>query len=160
MQEWCPIKLAITLAAIGKIKAGVELELFHHYAARLPWKITVKEKEIKKPLPLQQRREQEGEFLLSACKGADYIIALGEKGKQLGSSEFAQLLEKNAAALGGNIAFIIGGADGLDDAIRHQSNLLLSLGKFTFPHMLVRGLLAEQLYRSHTILTGHPYHRE
>ena len=138
----------------------MELALFEHYASRLAWKITVKEYELKKPLPLQQRKDQEGEWLLNASKEADYLIALDEKGKTLSSNEFAGVLEKTASSLGGHIAFIIGGADGLSDEIRNQANLMLSFGRLTFPHMLVRGLLAEQLYRSHTIITNHPYHRE
>jgi 23S rRNA (pseudouridine1915-N3)-methyltransferase len=151
--------MRIIISAIGKLKSGPEAALFEHYASRLPWKIQVKEFDIKKPLPLAQRRLQEAELLLAACTGADHLIALDEKGKDLGSHEFARHLQKQADSANHTLAFIIGGADGLDESIRKKAHLLLSFGRITWPHMLMRGLLAEQLYRAYSILNNHPYHR-
>jgi 23S rRNA (pseudouridine1915-N3)-methyltransferase len=76
----------------------------------------------------------------------------------MGSAAFAGQLARwrDQAA---ELAFVIGGADGLDDSVRTRASLLLSLGPMTWPHMLVRVLLAEQLWRAHSILSGHPYHR-
>ena len=153
-------RLNITIAAIGKLKSGIELDLYQHYSARLKWKITQKQFEIKKPLTSEQRKLQEAEFLLSACADADCIIALDEKGELLSSPELANYLRKTMDKGAGNIAFIIGGADGLHDNIRKKANLVISFGRITYPHLLVRGLLVEQLYRSFTIMNNHPYHRE
>lgn len=150
----------ILLAVIGKLKSGPEAELYRHYAARLPWKITLKEHELKKPLSAAVRQEQEAKLLLESCVSAQHLIAMDEKGKPLTSNAFA-------AHMGGirdrgvrTVTFVIGGADGLHASILQRADLCFSLGGITWPHMLVRGLLAEQLYRVHTILSGHPYHRE
>jgi 23S rRNA (pseudouridine1915-N3)-methyltransferase len=150
----------LLIAAIGKSKPGPERVLYEHYAKRIPWKMTLKEYELKKQLPSLQRKEQEADLLLDAVKQADYVIALDEKGKDLNSIAFAAQLQKCQDQDRHNIAFIIGGADGLHDTIQKRADLLLSFGRLTWPHMLVRGLLAEQLYRSYSILSNHPYHRE
>lgn len=120
----------------------------------------VKEFEIKKTLPSVQRKEQEAELLLSAVAAAQHVIALDEKGKEFTSKLFAAHLQKQQDQGARTIAFVIGGADGLHDNILKRAHATLSLGRLTWPHMLVRGLLAEQLYRAHTILNHHPYHRE
>lgn len=99
-------------------------------------------------------------MLRERAAGAQAVIALDERGKQLDSRGFA-------AALGGfaddgrrDVAILIGGADGLDDESRALADLTVSFGRLTWPHLLARVMLAEQLYRAHTILTGHPYHRD
>ncbi len=150
----------ILIAAIGKLKSGPELALYEHYTKRLAWKIKLHEFELKKPLSSPQRKAAEAGLLLPACENADHIIALDEKGRELESPQFAAYLQKRRDNGDRTIAFIIGGADGLDDSIRKKAGLMLSLGKMTWPHLLVRGMLAEQLYRAHTILNNHPYHRE
>lgn len=142
------------------MKSGPETALYEHYVKRLHWKITLREFEIKKSLASEQRKAGEAELLLAACKDADHIIALDEKGKELTSAGFAGYLEKCRDHGDRNMAFIIGGADGLHQSIRDKANLLLSFGRITWPHLLVRGLLAEQIYRSYTIINNHPYHRE
>jgi 23S rRNA (pseudouridine1915-N3)-methyltransferase len=152
--------MQITLAVIGKIKSGPELALFEHYAKRLPLRITVKEFDIKKPLTVDQRKEQEAELLLAACKDAEHIIALDEHGKTLSSTEFAAHLQKQQDNGMRKLAFVIGGADGLHASVLKRAQLAFSFGRITWPHMLMRGLLVEQLYRAHTILSNHPYHRE
>jgi 23S rRNA (pseudouridine1915-N3)-methyltransferase len=149
----------ILVAAVGKSKPGPEKELFTSYAARLPWRIDVKEIEIKKEMAVDVRRAREGEALLAAVPEGARIIALDERGKAEGSEAFAKRLGMWRDDGVRNVAFIIGGADGLDDALRKRANAVLSFGALTWPHMLVRALLAEQLYRAHTILSGHPYHR-
>lgn len=148
----------IILSAIGKLK-GIELTLYDHYAARVSWKISLHEYEIKKPLTSEQRKTQEAAMLLAPCKNAAHIIALDEKGTELSSGEFAKHIQKCQIQAAGSIAFIIGGADGLDDSIRKRASLLLSFGRVTWPHLLIRGMLMEQLYRAQTIISGHPYHR-
>ena len=99
-------------------------------------------------------------MLLDACKGYERIVALDESGKTLSSREFADTLKNWQQQGNSSFAFVIGGADGLSEAVLKKSHLAWSLGRVTWPHMLVRALLAEQLYRAHSILSRHPYHRD
>ena len=87
------------------------------------------------------------------------LICLDETGKSLPSMNFAQKLNDISLTCP-KVQFIIGGADGLDQELRNQSKLLLSFGKQTWPHMMVRLMLVEQIYRAQQILANHPYHRE
>ncbi|MGB1540325.1 MAG: 23S rRNA (pseudouridine(1915)-N(3))-methyltransferase RlmH [Rickettsiales bacterium] len=151
----------ITIAAIGRAKtSSLYSQLYDEYIKRLPWTVQLRELEEKRPLPTDQRKTREAELLLSACEGAHHIIALDERGKELTSPEFAGKLGEWQQGGASHFAFVIGGQDGLDKSIRQKASLTLSFGRMTWPHMLVRPLLAEQLYRAHTILTGHPYHRD
>ncbi|RCK52170.1 50S rRNA methyltransferase [Thalassospira profundimaris] len=152
--------MQITLAAVGRIKAGPEKDLFDHYIARLRWPFTLREVEEKKKLPPAQLKAREAELLLGVIPENAFLIALDERGREYGSIDFAQKLEGWIDQHGGNIAFAIGGADGHGDALKARANALWSLGKATWPHMLVRALIAEQLFRAHAIQTNHPYHRE
>lgn len=153
--------MQVILAAIGKIKSGSPAaQLFDEYKKRLPWTLTLKELDEKKPLPSAQRMKREAELLLAACEGADRIIALDERGKELSSPQFAKQIGDWQQEGMSKLAFVIGGQDGLSPELRKKAHLVLCFGKLTWPHMLVRPLLAEQLYRAHTILTNHPYHRE
>ena len=149
----------ILVAAVGRVKPGPERDLFTSYVARLPWRVDVKEIEIKKETALDVRRVREGEALLAAVPEGARIIALDERGKSETSEAFAKRLGRWCDDGVRGVAFIIGGADGLDETVRKRADAVLSFGALTWPHMLVRALLAEQLYRAHTILTGHPYHR-
>jgi 23S rRNA (pseudouridine1915-N3)-methyltransferase len=151
--------MRVLIAAIGKAKAGPEQQLYSEYAKRLPWKIECREFVSKAQTP-QQRIEQESSQLLAACKGYDRLIALDEAGKLLGSREFAGQLGSWQQQGASSFAFIIGGSDGLSTEALKQANLVWSLGKVTWPHMLVRALLAEQIYRAYSVLANHPYHRE
>lgn len=152
--------MRIILSAVGKFKTGPENALYAHYTKRLPWKMELREFDIKKMLATPQRKSEEARLLLAACEGADHIIALDEKGKEITSAAFATHLQKRRDSGDRTIAFIIGGADGLDETVRAKANLLISFGRITWPHLLVRGLIAEQLYRAYTIMNNHPYHRE
>ncbi|MDP2699586.1 23S rRNA (pseudouridine(1915)-N(3))-methyltransferase RlmH [Thalassospira sp.] len=152
--------MQITLAAVGRMKNGPEKDLFDHYAARLRWPFVVREVEEKKKLPAAQLKAREAELLLGVIPDAAFVVALDERGQEYGSIDFAQKLEGWIDRNGGNIAFVIGGADGHGDALKARADTLWSLGKATWPHMLVRALIAEQLFRAHAIQTNHPYHRE
>lgn len=153
------MNLRIRIVAIGKAKASPEQGLYSHYIDRLPWPITLKEFEDKKPLEPTQRKRREGELLLSGCEGADRIVALDERGKTPDSVAFAKLLSRWRDDGLQDIAFVIGGSDGLSDDVLKRAHYTLSLGAMVWPHLLVRSMLAEQLYRAYTIQTGHPYHR-
>ncbi|MEG3619857.1 23S rRNA (pseudouridine(1915)-N(3))-methyltransferase RlmH [Magnetovibrio sp. PR-2] len=148
------------LIAVGRMKPGVERTLLEHYAARLNPAPDVREVEEKRNLPPAKLKVREGELLLAAVPEGALVVAMDEHGRQLGSRAFAKKLGQWRDEGQRDVAFLIGGADGLDKAVLERANLKLSLGEMTWPHMLVRGLLAEQLYRANAILTGHPYHRD
>lgn len=150
--------MRVVIAAIGKAKAGPERTLFEEYVKRLPWKITLKEMDVKKTLPPARRMEEEAKLLLAACDGVDRLVALDERGETLSTRELAATLKRWQQE--GSVGFVIGGADGLDGAVRKRADLVLSFGRLTWPHMLARAMLAEQLYRAQTVIAGHPYHRE
>ena len=152
--------MRITIAAVGRIRAGPERDLQNHYAGRLRWKLEIREVEERKKLPTAKLVRREAELLSAACPADAVRIALDGTGRQLASTELARRLGDWQDGGTGNLAFLIGGADGLDGSILKQADLLLSLGAMTWPHFLVRGMLLEQLYRAQQILANHPYHRE
>lgn len=152
--------MRITLAAVGRMKAGAMKELYELYAARLRWRISLKEVEERRTLAPEALKEQEGELLLAALPRGARVIALDERGRTMSSRDFAELLGRWRDEGVQDLAFLIGGADGLSKATRQTADVILSLGRMTWPHMLVRGLLAEQLFRAESILSGHPYHRD
>lgn len=152
--------MRITLVAVGRLKAGAAQALYEHYAARLRWRLSVKEVEERRSQPPEVLKQQEGGLLLAALPRGARVVALDEAGREMDSREFAALLGRWQDEGVQDLAFLIGGADGLSDKAREAADLTLSLGRMTWPHMLVRGLLAEQLFRAESILAGHPYHRE
>ena len=152
--------MRLTIAAVGRAKAGPERTLYEHYAARITFPLSLREVEEKKPLKRRQLIHREGKLLLSAVPGGARLVALDERGQEVSSTELADRLRDWRGEGVRDVAFAIGSADGLDDTVRRKADLTLAFGKATWPHMLVRGLLAEQLYRAQCILTGHPYHRD
>ena len=151
----------LSIIAIGKMQRGPEMDLMQGYLKRLSWKAQVIEIEIKKPSRnITERKAQEATRLLEAVPSGAAIIALDERGKNLTSREFAGHIERLQIEGISHLAVIIGGADGLDDIIRQKARLKLAFGTLTWPHMLVRAMLTEQLYRAQSILSGHPYHRD
>ena len=136
-------------------------EAFDSYISKLdrdfsPQLIEIKPE--KKFDSVEQKKLSEAEKILSHLD-KEFLIVLDEKGMQFSSQELAKKLEHWSEHFK-HIAFIIGGADGIHDNILHKANLIWSLSKSTFPHAFVRVLIAEQLYRAHSILENHPYHRE
>ncbi len=151
--------MKILIAAIGKAKSSPQQQLYADYVKRIPWKIECKEFESKLA-DTAQRKAKEAELLLGACAGYEHIIALDESGELLSSREFSTHLGKWQQQGLSSFAFVIGGADGLDASVLKKAKLVWSFGRVTWPHMLVRGMLAEQLYRAHSVISGHPYHRD
>jgi 23S rRNA (pseudouridine1915-N3)-methyltransferase len=125
--------------------------LFEDYARRLPWPIEVVAVE-----PHSGRRRPDTP---RQRKGLDraLVVALDAGGKALDSREFARKLQAWFASGASELVFLVGGRDGLDPAAAREADMVLSLGAMTWPHRLVPVMLAEQLYRAHCILTGHPY---
>jgi 23S rRNA (pseudouridine1915-N3)-methyltransferase len=154
--------LTVTVAAVGRLRAGPIRDLCDDYGRRLPWPVTWREVEEKRRLPADALKAREGELLLAAlpqAQGAP-LVALDERGTQLSSTKFSEKLTLWREHGGGAVAFAIGGADGLHQSVLDRARFTLSLGAMTWPHMLVRALLMEQLWRAHSIATGHPYHRD
>jgi 23S rRNA (pseudouridine1915-N3)-methyltransferase len=152
--------MKVTVAAIGKFKNSPEKEIFNSYKKRIPWTFELKEQEAKKSLSGAQLKDAEAALLLSAIPKNSKIIALDERGKNISSSQIADLISSWQNDGTSSVAFIIGGADGLAPEIRNKADFTLSFGKLTWPHMLVRAMLAEQIYRAYSIISNHPYHRE
>ena len=152
--------MRLILAAVGRAKPGPHLALQQLYAERITWPLTILEVEEKRKLPAAERREREGALLLARLPERAHIIALDERGKAPSSAEFAAMLGRWRDTGAETLAFLIGGADGHSEAVRERASALLAFGPMTWPHLLVRGMLLEQLYRAQQILAGHPYHRE
>ncbi len=151
--------MRITLAAVGRLKAGPLRDLYQDYAGRLRWPLKLHEVEERKALPPAELRRREGERLIAALPAGARLLALDARGKDLDSRGFAALLGRFQDEGLAELAFAIGGAEGLDEAVLARAERSLSLGAMTWPHMLARVMLAEQLYRAQSILDGHPYHR-
>ena len=151
--------MRVLIAAVGRMKAGPLRDLYNEYVDRMTWPVALREVEIRKTLTVDERRRQEADLLRAAVPSGARRVVLDERGASLSSEFFAHRLEGWRNEGGGDVAFLIGGADGVDQSLRTEADLVLSLGLMTWPHMLVRGMLAEQLYRAQQILAGHPYHR-
>ena len=103
--------------------------------------------------------EIEGERILATLRADEFVVALDERGTEMTTRELAAWLATRLRD-GSDLAFLIGGADGFSPEVLRRSNFKWSLSRLTFPHVLVRVLLAEQLYRAHGVLSNHPYHRD
>jgi 23S rRNA (pseudouridine1915-N3)-methyltransferase len=139
--------LKLHIVARGKIARSPEAELVARYAQRIVWPFTITE------LP-----EVGGK--VAAVLAPAKIIALDEGGVTMGSIAFAKLIEGWRDSGVREARFLIGAADGLSAEDRASADLIWSFGAMTWPHLLVRAMLAEQLYRATSIIAGHPYHRE
>ncbi len=151
--------MRITLAAVGRAKAGPLRDLYDLYYGRLSWPLTLIEVEERRPLRGETLKAREGELLLAALPAGARLVALDENGRTRTSAEFARLIGRWQDEGFKDLGFAIGGAEGLSAEVKAGAELVLSLGPMTWPHLLVRALLTEQLYRAQTILAGHPYHR-
>lgn len=159
--------MRIIFAAVGRLKEGPERRLFERYRDRLAtsgralgWgPVDILEIPESRASDAATRKSDEAARLIAKVSDASAKVALDEHGRELTSEAFAAYLRKQREAGIASLAFLIGGPDGHGPEVLASADLKLSLGKMTLPHMLVRVLIAEQLYRAATILTGHPYHR-
>ncbi len=143
--------------AVGRSRDGPEAELFARFAARIRPALALTELPDGKGSPVEIKR-REGEALLAALPGKAFAIALDQAGEMLDSAAFAARLE-GWLILSRPLRFLIGGAEGLDSAVIARADFTLSLGRLTWPHLVARAMLAEQIYRARSIAAGHPYHR-
>ncbi len=159
--------MRIAIAAVGRLKAGPETELCRRYldrARKTGSGLGLKGFEVYEVpegagATAALRQKAEGEALLSHLPVRAETIVLDERGDLLDSAEFAAHLRKRADAGIQDLAILIGGPDGLGEAVRQGASRVIAFGRMTWPHQIVRILLAEQLYRATTLLAGHPYHR-
>lgn len=139
--------MKIHIVARGKIGRSPEAELVNRYAKRLSW-----------PLKITELPDIGGTIPPPGATPSRDVL-LDERGKQLSSEEFAALLGRWRDDGVREVRFLIGAADGHGDEARNNADLLIAFGAMTWPHMLARAMLAEQLWRASSILAGHPYHR-
>ena len=143
-----------TIIAIGKCrKNSPEKQLIDEYIKRSGWEVTIKEHD-------NASQEEEAKFLLSSIPAGAKAVVLDERGENMKSLELAAKAEKWMLDGCSEICLLSGGADGHLPSTRERADLLLSFGRLTLPHMLMRAVLAEQIYRIQTIISHHPYHRE
>ncbi|MGD9864176.1 MAG: 23S rRNA (pseudouridine(1915)-N(3))-methyltransferase RlmH [Pseudodonghicola sp.] len=155
--------MRIRICAVGRLRAGPEKSLIDDYLTRFDRSgrtlglgpVEVIEVEDRKNAGMAA----EAALLRRALPAGAVICTLDERGKLVSSPDFADRLAGWRDQGRGDLALIIGGADGIDPALRAEADFSLSFGKMVWPHMLVRVMLAEQLYRAATILSGAPYHR-
>lgn len=151
--------MRIVIAAVGRLRRGPEFDLVETYRRRMHWPVSIREVEERRPLAAAERQRREAELLRAAVPEAALQVALDEHGIQMDSRQFAGRIGAWQGEGRRDLAFVIGGADGLDATFLAEIELKLSLGAMTWPHLLVRGMLMEQLYRAQQILAGHPYHK-
>lgn len=143
--------MKIKIIAAGQLKQGPEKALFDEYTKRIFGSFKVIE------IAIRQDQVIPASSYLKSIDKDDYIILLDEKGENISSRDFAKKIQ---SLEGKNLCFIIGGADGIPQEIKSLSKLSISFGKLTWPHLMVRAMLAEQLYRAQQININHPYHRD
>ncbi|MCB1507839.1 MAG: 23S rRNA (pseudouridine(1915)-N(3))-methyltransferase RlmH [Hyphomicrobiaceae bacterium] len=158
--------MQIGIVAIGRVKAGAEKGLCERYLERAAASgralglgpVSVREIGESRAGSAAARKREEAAALLAGVGEDDLVIALDERGEQISSEGFSGLLDR-ARETRKRAVFIIGGADGLDAAVRKRADHTLAFGAITLPHQIARAILLEQIYRAMTILSGHPYHR-
>ena len=155
--------MRLAILAVGRAKPGPELTMTEDYRARFDTigrglglgPLDILEIDSKK----SGGREDESARLLARVPAGYTLIALDERGKTMGSEDFSSLLCNLRDDRAPGIAFVIGGADGHSAKVRQRATRLLSFGAATWPHMMVRAMLSEQIYRAAAIAANHPYHR-
>lgn len=152
--------MRVHLLAVGRCKEAAIKALVAEYGNRLRPALALIEVEERRTLPAADLKAREGQLLLEALPKGATLVALDEHGKSLTSQAFAEQMGRWRDSGVADLAFAIGGADGHDAALLNRADFKLSLSPLTWPHMLVRVMLAEQVYRAQSILAGHPYHRE
>ncbi len=160
--------MRLVIAAVGRLKDGPERVLYTRYTERVNatgrgvglGPIELRELPEGKASSRDARMNDEAERLLARTEPPCWRILLDERGKALTSQAFAHMLRDIRDRGEGTAAFLIGGPDGHGETARQQARQAISLGPMTLPHGLARIVLAEQIYRAVTILSGHPYHRD
>ncbi|PIV75561.1 MAG: 23S rRNA (pseudouridine(1915)-N(3))-methyltransferase RlmH [Rhodobacteraceae bacterium CG17_big_fil_post_rev_8_21_14_2_50_65_11] len=155
--------MRVSLCVVGRLKAGPEADLVSDYLTRFDRTGRALGLGPARVVEVEDRKgggkPGEAALLRRALPRGAAVCALDERGRAMTSPGFAALLGRHRDAGAPDMAFLIGGADGLDPALVGEADTVLSLGPMVWPHMLARAMLAEQLYRAASILAGSPYHR-
>lgn len=149
-----------TILSVGKWKEKTLKEAFELYAGRCQPRIELIELELPARDLHGDIKTKEAALLQKHIPTAGTLVACDERGKPFSSRDFAAAIAKWQEAHGPRLTFLIGGADGLAPELVKQAHATLSLSAMTWPHLLARVMLAEQVYRAQTILNNHPYHRD
>ncbi|QKV19995.1 23S rRNA (pseudouridine(1915)-N(3))-methyltransferase RlmH [Oricola thermophila] len=161
--------MKLTILAVGRMKSGPDAELVSRYSDRLArsgkalgidFDGVIEIPESRAQSSDRRKAEEAGRAAALASDPSTVLVLLDERGKSLPSREFAGKLAEFRDRGFSRIVFALGGPDGHDPALRGRADLVIAFGNQTWPHQLARIMLAEQLYRAVTILSGHPYHRD
>ena len=157
----------ITILTVGKIKEKFFKQAIDEYAKRLSGYAKVAQIEVKdekepnnaSPKDLELIKEKEGQAIIAKIKPQQYVITLEVKGEALTSVELSQKIETLMNRGSSDIVFVIGGSNGLSQAVKQRSNYELSFSNMTYPHQLMKVILLEQIYRAFKIMKGESYHK-
>jgi 23S rRNA (pseudouridine1915-N3)-methyltransferase len=150
------VDMKLVILSVGKEKDEISEDLIRHFEVRLLRYLPVEWLYI----PHDVTKEKEGEKILSLLKKEDYVVLLDEKGRDIKSEALAELIENRMVDSVRRMVFIIGGAYGASTSVIDRANYIWKLSSLVFPHMLVRVIVLEQLYRALTIIKGEKYHHE
>lgn len=148
--------MKIVILSVGKEKDEVSSDLVRHFELRILRYVPIEWLYI----PHDVTKEKEGDKILSMLKKEDYVVLLDEKGKDIKSEALAELIENRMVDSVKRMVFVIGGAYGASRTVEERANYVWKLSSLVFPHMLVRVILVEQIYRALTIIKGEKYHHE
>ena len=152
--------MKVNIVCVGKIKEKYFTDAIAEYKKRLSRFCVfniIEVDESSKIDNLEKKSEAEGKLILEKCSGI--IVSMDGRGKQLSSPELAEFIKNNQVSGVSEISFVIGGSNGLSDAVIKASKQVVSFGNITFPHQLFRVVLTEQIYRAFAIIAGLPYHK-
>ncbi|MBP02056.1 MAG: 23S rRNA (pseudouridine(1915)-N(3))-methyltransferase RlmH [Rhodospirillaceae bacterium] len=151
--------MEITIGAIGKMRDGPEQDLVDKYLKRISWSVRVREVVNSGSRLAGTSYKSDNNQLVSMVPNNSKLLCLDSRGRNFTSEQFADLLGSWRDDGQRNVTFLIGGADGLPKDVLDKAELTLSFGSATWPHLLCRVMLIEQLYRAHCIYQNHPYHK-
>ncbi len=157
--------MKVKFVCIGKTGKDFLLQGENEYLNRLKHYVTIERIELPdlkqaSKLSKDQIKDQEGKEFLAKVQSSDVLILLDERGKEMGSVQFADFVQQRFNSGAKNLVFLVGGAYGFSQEVYDRANIKLSLSKMTFSHQMIRMIFFEQLYRAMTILKGEPYHHE
>lgn len=153
--------MRLQIRAVGRMKSGPEQDLLDLYRKRLSWQLDIVEIDDRKSAgSTADRIAREAAQLQAELPSGAVTVALDETGRELTSRDLAKRLGDWEDEARQPVVFMIGGADGLDPALVKAADLAVSFGRLTWPHMMVRAMLVEQIFRAQSIRQGHPYHRD
>lgn len=151
--------MRLIIASAGRFRDGPERTLFERYRRRIRWDVELHEIEAKGRHTPAETMRREADLFDSRIPAGAHVIALDETGKTLSSKDFAGHLGDLRDRGCREVVFLIGGVEGLSPRLVAGADLVLAFGAATWPHLLVRAMLIEQIFRAQQILAGHPYHR-